>query len=221
MKIKICGLFRDEDIDYVNEAKPDYAGFVFAESRRQITEKTAAAFRSRLDAGIVSAGVFVNAPVNQIEELYRNKVIGAAQLHGDETADYIKKLKDSCGLPVIKVIKCGVPANPEEGRRHIESAFEIYQEADYLLFDSKEGGSGRSFDREILIRALGKSGLVRKIHGGIFLAGGINLLNIREFLQTPVFALDVSSGAETDGIKDRDKIMSLVKSVRDQAGLPA
>ena len=84
MKIKICGLFRSEDIDYVNEARPDYVGFVFAESRRQVSPEQAANLRSRLANGIVPVGVFVNAPAANIAALYRDGVISIAQLHGAE-----------------------------------------------------------------------------------------------------------------------------------------
>jgi phosphoribosylanthranilate isomerase len=83
-KIKICGLVREDDIAYVNEARPDYAGFVFAKSRRQVTTAHAAKLRERLAEGIVPVGVFVDAPPEDIGILYREGVIAIAQLHGHE-----------------------------------------------------------------------------------------------------------------------------------------
>ncbi len=106
MRIKICGLFREQDIEYVNEARPDYSGFVFAKSRRQVSAGQARKLRSRLADGIVSVGVFVNSPVEEIAGLYRGGVISIAQLHGDEDEEYIARLKEAGGgVPVIKVIK--------------------------------------------------------------------------------------------------------------------
>ena len=103
MKIKICGLFRSEDIDYVNEACPDYAGFVFAESRRKVSPEKAEGLRQKLKPGITPVGVFVNAPIAEIAALYRNGIIEIAQLHGAENEEYIKRLKEECNIPVIKV----------------------------------------------------------------------------------------------------------------------
>ena len=108
MKIKICGLSREQDIDYVNEARPDYCGFVFAESKRQVSAAQAARLRQRLAEGIAAVGVFVNAPIEDIAALYRKGVINIAQLHGDENEEYIARLKEASGntpIPVIKVIK--------------------------------------------------------------------------------------------------------------------
>ena len=108
LKIKICGLFREQDIDYVNEAKPDYAGFVFAESKRKVSPAFAANLRRRLSGEIIPVGVFVNAVVADIAALYRENVIAIAQLHGEEDDEYIKRLKKASaagGKRPVEVIK--------------------------------------------------------------------------------------------------------------------
>jgi phosphoribosylanthranilate isomerase len=128
MKVKICGLFREADIDYVNETRPDFIGFVFAPSRRQVTASRAAALRKRLARGIIPVGVFVNAPLEDIAALQESGVIEMVQLHGNEDAGYMQALKALCGLPLIKAVKisAGCLAKPDCG-------------ADYVLFDSGAG----------------------------------------------------------------------------------
>ena len=192
MKIKICGLFRSEDIDYVNEARPDYAGFVFAQSRRQVSPEKAARLRSRLDGGIVPAGVFVNAPAADIAALYRDGVISIAQLHGSEDEDYIKRLKDLCAVPVIRTIKV------DEQNLLFPVPCSLF--TDFLLIDSG-AGSGKPFNWNAL--------KTHEITKPWFLAGGINLDNIEKAIALNPYAIDVSSGAETDGLKDREKIIRL------------
>ena len=199
MKIKICGLSREEDIDYVNEARPDYCGFVFAQSRRQVSAELAARLRRRLAGGIAAVGVFINAPVADIAALYLDGVINIAQLHGGESDEYIARLKEESGgspVPVIKVIK--------------SASFDILARghgntADYYLFDSGSG-SGESFDWKLLDSL--------EIDKPWFLAGGIGMDNIEKALVLNPFAVDISSGAETDGVKNREKILRLTEIVR-------
>jgi phosphoribosylanthranilate isomerase len=108
MKIKICGLSRDEDVDYVNEALPDFAGFVFAQSKREVSPAQAARLRRRLAESVTTIGVFVNAPVEDISALYRDGVISLAQLHGNEDETYISRLKNEStkgGPNPVQVIK--------------------------------------------------------------------------------------------------------------------
>ena len=111
-KVKICGLSRIEDVDAVNRALPDYIGFVFAQSRRQVDERTAYALKQRLDTRIKAVGVFVNDSVDAIVALFRSGVIDLAQLHGDEDDEYIKRLKAACGCLVIKVVGVGEKISP-------------------------------------------------------------------------------------------------------------
>lgn len=203
MLIKICGLFRDEDIDYANEARPNYIGFVFAKSTRQVSAALAQYLRFRLANDIIPVGVFVNAPIPFIVELYHNGVISIAQLHGSEDESYITKLKTLSEtsirqkrIPAIKVIKSILPDS---------EANNIPANADYLLVDSG-AGSGKTFNWDIL----------KSIEFGKpwFLAGGIDGGNIKKAMELNPFAIDISSGAETDGIKDRKKILQLVSSVK-------
>jgi len=201
MRIKICGLFRDEDIDYVNEARPDYAGFVFAKSKRQVSGTLAQYLRFRLADSIVPVGVFANVPVAEVAALYNNGVISIAQLHGSENEEYILQLKKKCSangrqaqIQVIKVIKSG----------DLKSGVPPTS-ADYYLIDS-DAGSGKTFDW----KQLGSL----KFQKPWFLAGGVNLKNIEQAMALNPFAVDISSGAEKDGVKDREKIIKLVSTVR-------
>ena len=183
-KIKICGLFREEDIDAANEAMPDYIGFVFAESKRRVTPDQAEILRARLNPGIIPVGVFVNAPIEDILVLYHAGVIEIAQLHGGENEAYIARLP----MPVIQAIQ------PHENRE---------TRAAYLMLDSG-AGSGKAFDW----RSIGH------IDRRWFLAGGISLQNIEEALNHRPYAIDVSSGAETGGLKNRAKMIALTEKVR-------
>jgi len=194
MKIKICGLFNRADIDYVNEALPDYAGFVFAESKRRISFETAREFKKRLDARIKSVGVFVNAAVSDIARLYADDVIDIAQLHGDESPEYSAKLKDYCGIPIIKAII---------GRERWRG----YEAADYLLFDSGKG-TGKTFDWS----------LIPEQPKPFFLAGGINIDNIAEAVRVNPYCIDISGGAESNGVKDKEKIKKCVEIARSYNG---
>jgi phosphoribosylanthranilate isomerase len=197
MKIKICGLFRPIDISYVNDARPDYAGFVFAESRRKVSRALAADLRSALSPAITPVGVFVNAPIEDIADIHSDGTIEVAQLHGNEDGEYIRDLKERCGITVIKAISV-------RSGKDIEAAEELG--ADRLLFDNGTGGTGTGFDWA----------LIRNIKTPFFLAGGINLSNIRDAMRLipAPYALDVSSGAEVGGVKDRDTIIKLVECVR-------
>ena len=197
VKVKICGLFRDDDVDYVNEAKVDFAGFVFASSRRQVTPSNAEKLRSRLANDIVSVGVFVNAPVAEIVALYRNGVINMAQLHGIEDEAYIAELEGECEIPIIKTIIIGKP--------NLSSTTRPLPPTTYYLLDSGSG-SGIAFDWDSLDTS--------QIEKPWFLAGGINIRNIERAMALNPFAIDISSGAETNGIKDREKIIELTAKVR-------
>ena len=105
MKIKICGLFRDCDFDYVNEAKPDFIGFVFAKSRRQVSTDWAEAMRLKLRPEITPVGVFVNESLAKVSQLLNDSIIEMAQLHGNETEQYIQELKSLTNKPIIKAVR--------------------------------------------------------------------------------------------------------------------
>ena len=152
MKIKICGLFRDEDIDYANQVRSDYVGFVFAPSRRQISKEQAEKFKQQLLPSIQTVGVFVNAPVEEVIAYLMDGIIDIAQLHGDETEEDIRYIKAVTKSQVIKAVKV-----------HCSQEVEAWldSEADYLLFDSG-AGSGKIFDWQLL----------GDVNRDFFLAGG-------------------------------------------------
>jgi len=193
MKIKICGLFRDLDIDYVNEAMPDYIGFVFAKSRRHVSAEWATAMRSRLRSEITPVGVFVNESLANVAKLLNENTIDLAQLHGDENEQYIQTLKSLTNKPIIKAVRVSSQAT-------IEAAQNTF--ADFLLLDNGPGGTGESFDWS----------LVGQVKRPFFLAGGLKIDNIEQALATTSpYAVDLSSGVETDGLKDRAKILEIVR----------
>jgi phosphoribosylanthranilate isomerase len=196
MKIKICGLFREEDVDYVNETMPDFAGFVFAESRRKISPEKAYQFRQKIDRRIKTVGVFVDSTVDFVTELVRNGTIDVVQLHGSENEEYVRKLREKTGnVPIIKAFSVSC-------RSDIEKAAEF--PCDYMLLDNGKGGTGKSFAWELLDGNMPEN---------VFLAGGVNTDNISDAIKLKPYCIDVSSGAETDGIKDRKKIDMLVQAV--------
>jgi len=200
-RIKICGLSREEDIESVNTALPDYAGFVFAQSKRQISPEKAKFLRSLLDERILSVGVFVNADPQEIVKLCREEIIDLIQLHGDEDYLYITTLRNLVTNPIIKAVR-------------VRSAKQILEAqklpCDYLLLDNfcegVYGGSGRSFDHMLIPR-------ITKL---FFLAGGLDSKKIATAAKVQPYCLDISSGAETDGFKDKQKIAEIVSIVRRQ-----
>ncbi len=201
-KIKICGLFREQDIEFANEAKPNFIGFVFAKkSKRYIDFKQAENLRKNLAKEITPVGVFVNAKIDDIISLHKNGIIDIVQLHGSETDEYIEELKNKCKAKIIRALN--LDKNSQLGA--LNSQLCTPQLCNYTLLDAQSPGSGHAFNWESL-RGIDLS-------KNIFLAGGVNLGNIKEALKLNSFAVDVSSGAETDGVKDREKILSLVKEV--------
>ena len=196
-KIQICGLFRPEDIAAANRCRPDYIGFVFAPSRRQVTAAEARRLRGKLAPGIVPVGVFVDAPLPQVASLLKDGTIAMAQLHGGEDEAYIRQLRACTGRPVIRAVQV-------ERAEDILAAQET--EADYLLLDNGAGGTGECFCWGLIGRPLKP----------FFLAGGLSEENLDAALQQGAFALDVSSGAETGGLKDAEKMRRIVERVREE-----
>lgn len=198
-KIKICGLKSPEDIEAVNMAMPDYAGFVFAGNRRRITFERAEELRAMLHKDIESVGVFVNEDVERIKAVCDGGIIDLVQLHGDEDGEYLKKLKREITCPVIKAVRI-------KDKNEFAGIAEL--ECDYLLLDSFDkhvyGGSGKSFDWDMIPR----------LTKPFFLAGGLRAENLHRARAKKPHCLDVSSGAETGGKKDREKILRLVNIVR-------
>ena len=200
VKIKLCGMFRECDIDYANEAQPDYIGFVleFPKSHRSIDKTTAQRLRSRLSPEIKTVGVFVNSPETTCAEYANCGIIDLIQLHGGEDKDYIRRLRELTGAPIIKAVK-------------VRSADDIVQAqtlgADFLLLDNGTG-TGQSFDHSLIDREL--------IRQPFFLAGGLTPENLRRTaLDINPYCVDLSSGIETDRVKDREKMLAAVRAVRD------
>lgn len=199
VKIKLCGMFRECDIDYANEAQPDYIGFVleFPKSHRSIDMQTAERLKRRLSPGIKAVGVFVNSAETTCAEYTNCGIIDLIQLHGGEDAEYIKRLRALTNAPIIKAVK-------------VRSAEDIAQAqelgADYLLLDNGTG-TGQCFDHSLIDRAV--------IRQPFFLAGGLTPENLRQAaLDIQPYCVDLSSGIETDRVKDREKMLAAVRAVR-------
>ena len=201
MKIKICGIRREEDVRFLNKSMPDYAGFVYAPSRRNVTPEQALFLRRRLDRRIQVLGVFVNAPAEFICERVKEGSIDAVQLHGDESEQDILELKRQVMVPVIKAVR-------------VREAADIWLAdqlpCDFLLLDTFSsagyGGTGKTFAWQMIPEGL---------EHPFFLAGGLDEHNIRQALeQAGCYGVDVSGGVETGGVKDGQKIRRLVEIVR-------
>ncbi len=200
VKIKICGLRRKEDIAIVNETEPDYIGFVFANSKREVSEETAAELAGLLKPQIRKVGVFVDAPPERVIRLLQKGVIDLAQLHGSESEADVRRIRMATGKEVIRTRIL----NPKDALDSIDT------EADYLLFDSGKG-SGKVLNWQELAGGT-------KVTKPYFLAGGLNTENVTQALtqlrENVPYAVDVSSGVETDGYKDVAKVRTFIEKVR-------
>jgi len=199
-KIKICGLTRKEDIEAVNRWLPDYTGFVFCQSRRRVTQEQAALLKADLDLRIKAVGVFVNELLPSIVKLCNTGVIDVVQLHGDESEAYIKELKNQISCPVIKAVRV-------QSTEQVRLAEKL--SCDLLLLDTYQkaeyGGSGKTFDHS----------MIPLLEKRFFLAGGLESSNIAEVIEKySPYGVDISSGVETDGIKDENKIRQIIQTVR-------
>lgn len=195
-KVKICGLTRIEDIEAANELKPDYIGFVFwTKSKRAVTREKAAALKDHLDPSVKAAGVFVDEDIEVVKALLNDGIIDIAQLHGHEDEAYIRSLQARTGKPVIKAFR----ADTAGGFTQAEES-----PADYVLLDAGMGG-GVTFDWNLL----------KNIERPYFLAGGLHPGNAAEAVRNlHPYAVDVSSGVETGGVKDNAKMAAFISAVR-------
>ena len=197
-KIKICGLRRPEDIAYVNEAKPDFAGFIIdvPKSRRNVPQEKVRELTALLSPEILPVGVFVNAPMETILSLVTDGTLKAVQLHGQESQSYLEELKKQVAVPLIRAFSIRSPEDLTEAEK---------SPADFVLLDNGAGGTGETFDWSLL----------SSFDRPFFLAGGLRLENITEAVNRfHPSALDLSSGVETDGYKDKEKIIAAVAAVR-------
>lgn len=226
MKIKFCGLFRECDIEFANALMPDFVGFVFAEnSRRFVDFALAKRLKARLDSSIKAVGVFVDSPVERVCEALQSKIIDMVQLHGNENNAYISALRESLqknygnATPIIKAIKM-------RDSHSLEKALE--SSADFILLDSANAGSGVAFEWNLLAQKLQDSRVLDS-HDSLvldsqdfkcdfatrfFLAGGINADNIAKAMSLNPYAIDISSGIESQGIKNFAKMQQIIQIIR-------
>ncbi len=195
-KIKLCGLSCRYDIEAANELKPEYIGFVFApKSKRYVSKTTAAELKHLLSPDIQAVGVFVNETPDVIADYLNHGIIDLAQLHGSEDEEYIRELRRHTSKPIIKAYRINAKQDIDAANRST---------ADFVLLDSG-GGTGEVFDWEF-------------IHGMrrfYFLAGGLGIGNVERAMEMfSPYAVDVSSGVETDGVKDKKKMAEFISVVR-------
>lgn len=192
IKIKFCGLFREEDIEYVNKLNPDYIGFVFAKSKRQITKEKAIDLKNKLKSNIKVVGVFVDEDIEKIIDLLSNGVIDIAQLHGNEREEDINNIKNKSKKQVIKAIRVTTSEDIESWKNSC---------ADFLLLDNGQG-TGKTFDWNN----------IKNLNRPFFLAGGLSIDNIKEAIEkVSPMAIDISSGIESNGVKDYEKMKEVMK----------
>ena len=215
-KVKMCGISKVETIPAVVEAKPDYMGLVFAPSKRQVTVDQAKILVEELHRGyakkygsdtehdkndtIKTVGVFVNETVDNLVTIANEANLDAVQLHGDEDEAFIQSLKERTNVEVWKAIQIRTAADTE---KWIDSS------ADMLLFDAyhkdERGGTGEVFDWSSL----------DAFERPFMLAGGIDSTNVARAIRTVrPYGIDISSGIETNGVKDDEKITAFTKIVK-------
>ena len=195
-KIKICGLMRTADVEAVNRYLPDYCGFVLSRPfKRYISKDAARHLKERLDKRIMAVGVFVDTPPDEAACFAEDGIIEEIQLHGHEDDRYIENLKKLTDVPITKSFTI---RNENDIKRAMQST------ADYVLLDNGTG-TGESFDWE-LIKEMGRD---------FGIAGGLNADNVAEVIKKyKPYLVDVSTGVETDGVKDAEKIRSFIERAR-------
>lgn len=195
-KIKLCGLSRMEDIQTANKLNPDYIGFVFAaKSKRRVSHLKAAEFKSKLNTDTKAVGVFLDDDLDTVGALMNLGIVDMVQLHGSEDEEYLKRLRTITDKPIIKAF---IIRSTDDVKRAKAST------ADYILLDGGKG-EGKAFDWSLL----------KEIKRPYFLAGGLNPENVAAAVDNlKPFAVDVSTGVETDGVKDSEKMTAFVNAVR-------
>lgn len=204
-EIKICGLTDADSVRAVNRFRPEYAGFVFAKSRRRVTVEAARALIRLLDPVVVPVGVFVNEEAAAVASIAAACGLRAVQLHGNEDGGYVRALKRLLpGTLVIKAVRVRDQASLKAADTH---------GCDLFLLDAWRpgggGGTGETFDWE----------LARGFEAPFLLAGGLDAKNVSEAVgRCAPLGVDVSSGVETDGRKDAAKIAEFIEIVRGKRG---
>ena len=197
-KLKMCGLSRIEDIQAANAIKPDYIGFVFAEiSKRRVSALEASKLKSKLDPEIKAVGVFLDDKLDFVASMLNLGIVDLVQLHGSENEAYIEKVREITNKPIIKAFIIRSKEDVEHAERST---------ADYILLDGGKG-QGKAFDWSLL----------KDIKRPYFLAGGLNPENVGDAVKAlKPYAVDVSTGIETDGVKDREKMTAFAGAVREE-----
>lgn len=201
IKLKLCGMRRRQDIEYVNEYRPDYVGFILSDGfRRSVDLDSFCGLAGCLDDGIRRVGVFVNEPLENVLK-FCDKGLDAVQLHGDEDEEYVKRLRSniSDGCEIWKAVRVKSTSDIEKWNG---------SGVDRLLLDAfvkgAVGGTGKVADWSLITAA--------RIDKPFFLAGGINAGNFIEAATVlKPYGIDLSGGIETDGVKDRGKIAEIVR----------
>lgn len=202
MLLKFCGLRRMQDIRYANEVGPDYVGFVFAESRRQVGVQQAAELAANLAPGIRTVGVFVQEPLETLCQTVEQVPLAVIQLHGDETRDMVERVRERFpDREVWKAVRVrDAQALAEADRLPVDA----------LLLDSfvpgSYGGSGQTANWELIAQA--------RLHKRFFLAGGLTAENIAQAAAVVhPHGIDVSGGIETQEEKDLAKMKAVKEAV--------
>ena len=190
-KVKICGLSTQTAVEQAVKSGADYIGFVFAKSKRQVGIKQANYLAQFIPETVQKVGVFVSPTLVELQEAITKVPLDFVQIHGDFEEEFFKKID----VPSIRAIP-------------VQKALEeIDSQADYLLFDAPLAGSGKTFNWELLKD--------KKITKPNFLAGGLTVDNVQQAITFfHPYAVDVSSGVETDGEKDLLKIAKFIESVK-------
>ena len=190
-KVKICGLSTVEAVETAVLAGADYIGFVFAESKRQVSLEQAHELAKLVTGKTKIVGVFVSPSLEELEQAIGQVPLDIVQIHGMFDEALIPKIS----VPVIRAIQLS------------DQEAKVTSPADFLLFDAPVAGSGRTFDWDLLKD--------QKIQQDFFIAGGLTVDNIRQARETfQPYALDVSSGVETDGRKDIEKIKAFIEGAK-------
>ena len=190
-KVKICGLSTVEAVEATVLAGADYIGFVFAESKRQVSLEQAHELAKLVTGKTKIVGVFVSPSLEELEQAIAQVPLDIVQIHGMFDETLIPKIS----VPVIRAIQLS------------EQEAKVTSPADFLLFDAPVAGSGRTFDWDLLKD--------QKIQQNFFIAGGLTVDNVRQARETfQPYALDVSSGVETDGHKDIEKIKAFIEGAK-------
>lgn len=190
-KVKICGLSTVEAVETAVLAGADYIGFVFAESKRQVSLEQARELAKLVTGKTKIVGVFVSPSLEDLEQAIAQVPLDMVQIHGMFNEALIPKIS----VPVIRAIQLS------------DQEAKVTSPADFLLFDAPVAGSGQTFDWDLLKD--------QKIQQDFFIAGGLTVDNVRQARETfQPYALDVSSGVETNGRKDIEKIKAFIEGAK-------